>query len=111
MSSPQAASPTAAAAAAEATAAVVQKNVATRSQYRSKRCPRWRLRQDPAARRGRPKTLLYDGSGPPFEKAVETRDAIVVWTRASPGLPVKAGGWQHLSPPTFTLQSNQNTLN
>ena len=86
-----AAPPTAASAPTDASTSesVAEKNKAMKSQYRSKRCPRWRLRKDPAARRGRPKALLYDGTGPPYEKAVETRDGIVVWTRASPGVPVK----------------------
>ena len=78
-----------AAAGATTSASVAEKNKSMKKQYRHKRCPRWRLRQDPAAPRGRPKTLLYDGDGPPFEKAVETRDGIVVWMRASPGAPVK----------------------
>lgn len=77
------------AASAAASASVAEKNVSMKSKYRCKRCPRWRLRVDPAARQGRPKALLYDGAGPPFEKAIETRDGIVVWTRASPGVPVK----------------------
>lgn len=67
--------------------AAMTKNKFIASQYRSRRCPRWRLRQDPSARRRG--ALLYDGPGPPFEKATQTRDGIAVWTRATPGCGVK----------------------
>jgi len=54
------------------------------------RCPRWRLRADPATRSGRrSKTLMYDGAGPPFERAASTRDGIAVWMRNTPGCLVK----------------------
>ena len=32
-----------------------------------------------SATRGRSKTLMYDGAGPPFERSVQTKDGIVVW--------------------------------
>ena len=71
-------------------------NGAMRSKYRSRRCPRWRLRDGssgcPIRERGawvprstrRAKTLLVDADGgEPFEKMHETKDGIVVWMRAS----------------------------
>ena len=86
-SSPPTATPSADAVAAADAASDL--NRAITNQYRSKRCPRWRLRGPATRRRSRQKTLLYDGSGPPFEKATETRDGIAVWMRASPGVDVK----------------------
>ena len=74
----------------------VDVNGAMRSKYRSRRCPRWRLRDGssgcPIRERGawvprstrRAKTLLVDADGgEPFEKMHETKDGIVVWMRAS----------------------------
>ena len=70
-----------------ASASSSAKNESLRRGYRSRRCPRWRLRVDhvEGARGGRPETLLYDADGgDPFQKVTETRDGIVVWMRASP---------------------------
>ena len=74
----------------------VDVNGAMRSKYRSRRCPRWRLRDGssgcPIRERSawvprstrRAKTLLVDADGgEPFEKMHETKDGIVVWMRAS----------------------------
>ena len=76
-----------ASASASSSASSSAKNESIRRGYRSRRCPRWRLRVDhvDGARGGRPKTLLYDADGgEPFQKVAETRDGIVVWMRASP---------------------------